>query len=292
MRIVISPPLGIASRALHREVHDHLENLALVGLHEPEVSPVLHLHLDLLAERPAHGGQVLLHDIGQLQYGGAERLFAGVGEDLGDKPSRAGGAALDVHHILEGRIGGAEPAQQQVRVTDNGGQQVVEIVRDAACKLANRLQLLALHRFLAAKRRRPGLNRGDDEIAAIRGRKDDKADAAALGALEHGLQLDGAIVLAPRSPRLAIRSRTFCEEASATSSASDLPQSSVFASSPPLPRNSARKAPFAAMMTPLPLVSAIGWGARASKASKDSSRLPAAAEGVTRQRQGSPLPAK
>ena len=109
--------------------------------------------------------------IGQLEYGGAERLLARVGEDLRDKPGRAGGAALDVHHILEGGIRGAEPAQQQVRVTDNGGQQIVEIVGDAARKLANRLQLLALHGVLAAKRRRSALDRGDNEIAAVRRRE-------------------------------------------------------------------------------------------------------------------------
>ncbi len=78
-------------------------------------------------------------------------------------------------------------------MADDGGEQVVEIVGDAARKLADRLQLLALHGFLAAKRRGPGLDRGHDEIAAVRRGKDAQADTAATGALEHGLQLNGAV---------------------------------------------------------------------------------------------------
>ncbi len=150
------------------------------------------------------------------------------------KLGRAGGAALDVHHILEGGIGGAEPAQQQVRIADNRGQKIVEIVRDAAREFAHGLQFLALHRFLAAKRRRPARDCGDDEIAAIRGRERGRARM-----LRPSLPLSVACssatpsLKAPCSPRLAIRSRTFCEDASATSSASDLPQSSVLAPASP-----------------------------------------------------------
>ena len=144
-------------------------------------------------ERAAHVGLEFLDDVGEPQDGRPQGLTARIGQDLLHKLGRAGGAALDVHHVLEGGVGGAEPAQEQVRVADNGRKKVVEIVGDAASQLAHRLQLLALNRVLAAKRRHPAFDCGDDEIAAIRRRKQDKADAPANAAFERCLQLDGTV---------------------------------------------------------------------------------------------------
>ena len=62
-------------------------------------------------------------------------------------PHQAGGAVgvlLDLHDVLERRVGRLVRVQQEVIRHHDGGQHVVEIVRDAAGKLADRLHLLAI----------------------------------------------------------------------------------------------------------------------------------------------------
>ena len=51
---------------------------------------------------------------------------------------------LDLHDVLEGRIGLAVIGQKQIGITDDRLQDVVEIMRHAAGELADRLHLLGL----------------------------------------------------------------------------------------------------------------------------------------------------
>ena len=75
---------------------------------------------------------------------GPKRLPAREGEKLAHKARGPVGVLLDLHDVLEGRIGGPVVGEQQIAVADDRLQHVVEIVRHAAGKLAHRVHLLRL----------------------------------------------------------------------------------------------------------------------------------------------------
>ena len=62
------------------------------------------------------------------------------------------GGMLDLVHILpdkgSGRVGGL--LQNEVAVSDDGCEQVVEVVSDPTCQLADRLHLLRLPQLLVS----------------------------------------------------------------------------------------------------------------------------------------------
>src|SRR5208282_3847951 len=92
---------------IHREIHNNLKNLAFIRLDEPKIASVLDRGLYLLAERAAHRGLKFLDNVGEFQNSGAQGLTARIGQDLLDEFGGARRAAFDVHHVLEGWIGGA-----------------------------------------------------------------------------------------------------------------------------------------------------------------------------------------
>jgi hypothetical protein len=51
---------------------------------------------------------------------------------------------LNLHYVGEGRVTRLKPQQQKVAEPDHGGQQIIEVMRDPACELANGLHLLRL----------------------------------------------------------------------------------------------------------------------------------------------------
>ena len=101
----------------------------------------------LLAERPVEQrGQIGQH-LAELQHLGLQRLPAREGEQLPHQAGGPVGAALDVHDVAIGGIGRPVRLQQQIGEADDGGQHVVEVVRDAAGELAHGLHLVALRKF-------------------------------------------------------------------------------------------------------------------------------------------------
>ena len=62
--------------------------------------------------------------------------------------------ALDLLDVRAARIAGVEAVEEQVRVAEDRGQHVVEVVRDAAGEAADRLHLLRLAQLHLARAQR------------------------------------------------------------------------------------------------------------------------------------------
>ena len=86
--------------------------------------------------------------VAELQHLRPQRLPARKSQQLPHQSGGAIGVLLDLHDVLEGRIGRAVIGEQQVGIADDRGQHIVEIMRDAAGELADRLHLLRLCEFL------------------------------------------------------------------------------------------------------------------------------------------------
>ena len=82
--------------------------------------------------------------LARVEHFGLQRLLAGESEQLAHQIRRAVGVLADLHDVGEGRVAGLMAQQQQIAKTDHRRQQVVEIVRHSARKLADRLHLLGL----------------------------------------------------------------------------------------------------------------------------------------------------
>ena len=136
--------IGHGVARIDREVDDHLLELMQVGLDGPEVAAAFELQLDVLAEQAAEQDRQLGQHVAELQALRPQGLLAREGEQLAHEAGSAVRVLLDVHDVLEGRIGRAVVHQQEVGEADDRRQHVVEIMRDAAGELADRLHLLAL----------------------------------------------------------------------------------------------------------------------------------------------------
>ena len=77
-----------------------------------------------------------------------KRLAAREGEKLAHQSGRPVRVLLDLHDVLKGRIGRPVIGEQEIGIADDRGQDVVEVMRDAAGELADRLHLLALREVL------------------------------------------------------------------------------------------------------------------------------------------------
>src|SRR4030095_16434284 len=99
---------------------------------------------DVLADQAAQQVRQLGQDVRDVDDARLQGLLAREGEQLAHQVGGAVGILLDLHDVGEGLVAGAVAHQQQVAEADHGGQQVVEVVGDAAGELADRLHLLRL----------------------------------------------------------------------------------------------------------------------------------------------------
>ncbi len=151
MRIVRSPPSGIASRALTARLTMTCSNWPMSTFTGQRSRPWSTLSLIWLPTQARQQHAQVGQHVGEVEHLRPQRLLAREGQQLPDQRRRAVGVLLDVHDVGEGRVRRAVVGEQQVRRHDDGGQHVVEVVRDAAGELADRLHLLAL-RHLAFER--------------------------------------------------------------------------------------------------------------------------------------------
>ena len=105
----------------------------------------------VLAERAAqqvgHAGDELVASTGSR----LQRLPAREGEQplrQRGRALRAAASAMSTAGAAAGRRPSAQAALEQVEIAEDDGQQVVEVVRDAAGELADRLHLLRLQQLL------------------------------------------------------------------------------------------------------------------------------------------------
>ena len=209
MRSVILPPSRHGVARIDDEIDDHLLELVEVGLHLPQVAAVHDVELDRLADQPAQQHLQFRQHVVELQHLRPQRLAAREGEQLPHQARRAIGVLLDLHDVLEGRVGRAVIGEQEVGIADDRGQHVVEVVRDAAGELADRLHLLALREILLQRALLGGVEREDGRARAlvaarIGGRDEEARRARRPRALERDVERrDLALALGGRRDRRA-----------------------------------------------------------------------------------------
>ncbi len=197
-----------------REVDDDLLELALVDAHRLQVAAMHHGELDVLADQPAQQVRDFRQHVGHLQHARLQGLLAREGEQLAHQVGGAVGVLLDLHDVGERLVAGAVAQQQQVAEADHRGQQVVEIVRDAAGQQADRLHLLRLRELRLQ--------------ALLLGRVDqmqDEADGVALVLAPRGIDDHAGLALAfqPHGDRQARRGQAPPPGADAPPPAADPP---------------------------------------------------------------------
>ena len=116
----------------------------------------------LFADEPLEQHVEVGQHLAEIEHLRAQRLLARKRQEMAHQARRPVGVLLDLHDVGKGRIGRLVRAQQKVGRHDNGGEHVVEIVRDAAGKLADQLHLLLLRDFIFQFALRRGLQRIDD----------------------------------------------------------------------------------------------------------------------------------
>ena len=128
---------------VHREVDDHLLELRRVGTNRRELRLEHRQELDVLADQAAEHHVHVGNDGIQVEHARLQHLPAAEGEQLPRQRGGPRGGLLDLLGVAaQPRVGVA--ADQKLAVAGDRGQQVVEVVRDAAGEAADRLHLLRL----------------------------------------------------------------------------------------------------------------------------------------------------
>ena len=94
-------------------------------------------------------------------------MLATEGEQLAGQDGAAVGGLSDFLDILTPRISVGELGPQEVAHSDHDGQQIVEIMSDAACKASDGFQLLRLTQLLfqCSRGRDVAHNRGERRLS-------------------------------------------------------------------------------------------------------------------------------
>ena len=96
------------------EIDDHLLELIEIGLDQPEIAPVPHVELDRLADEPAQQHVQIGEHVAELQHLRTQRLAARESQELTHETGGAVGVLLDLHDVLEGRIGRPVIGEQKI----------------------------------------------------------------------------------------------------------------------------------------------------------------------------------
>ena len=162
----------MASRALTARLTIDLLELVHVGLHEPQVAAVAEVELHPLAEEALQQHREVGEPIVEVQHLRAQRLAAREREQLPHEARGPVGVLLDLHDVLEGRVGRPVIGEEQIAIADDRLQHVVEVVRDAAGELADGVHLLRLGELLLDEAQIGGVERVEDRaLAALRPRR-------------------------------------------------------------------------------------------------------------------------
>ncbi|MEH3087660.1 MAG: hypothetical protein PGN26_14260 [Xylophilus ampelinus] len=176
------PPLAVHGVArVDRHVHQRGVELAGVGTHEAGRVRQPGDDLDARARQRGHHVRHRADAVGHGEHLRLERLPAGEGQQLPGEPSRP------VHRVGNGpdAMGAARLREvgppEQVRGRLDDGEQIVEIVGDAAGQLPDRLQLLRLAQGFLHVREFRLLRDPPGHVDAVLGDADDVAPVAAQG---------------------------------------------------------------------------------------------------------------
>ena len=149
------------------------------------------VELDLLADQAAQQHGEIGQRVAEIEHLRPQGLPARERQQLPHQRRRAGRVLLDLHDVLERRIGRLVRVQQEVVRHHDGGQHVVEIVRDAAGELADHVHLLRLVDLVLQRAPLGGLQHVDDGgfglALVFLHRGDEELPPALLGAVQHRL---------------------------------------------------------------------------------------------------------
>ena len=183
--------IGHGVAGVDGEIDDHLLELRDVDLDRPQIAAVHQIELDLLADQPAQQHGEIAERVAEMQHLRAQRLPARERQQLPHQRRGAGGVLLDLHDVLERRIGRLVRVQQEIVRHHDGGQHVVEVVRDAAGELADGVHLLRLVDLVLQRAALGGLQQIDDRglgvALVLLDRGDEELAPTLLGAVEHRL---------------------------------------------------------------------------------------------------------
>ena len=168
-----------------------LLELADIGLDRPEIASVDHVELHVLANKAAQQHGQVGHRFAEIEHLRAQRLLARECQQLPHQARRPVGVLLDLHDVLERRVGRPVRVQEEIGRHHDGAEQIVEIVRDAAGELADRLHLLLLCDLVFQRALLGGVERVDDRgfliALLLLDRGDEEAGRALARAVERGI---------------------------------------------------------------------------------------------------------
>ncbi len=168
--MVSRPPPGIASRAFSARLRTALSNWAGSATARPQAGGLDVADLDVLAERAPQERDQVRHRRGEVDGRRGERLLAREGEELaGQGRSSLGRPRRALDPLLQPGVA-VELGPDELQVPEDDLQQVVEIVRDAAGQLPDRLHLLGLAQHGLGLGALGHVRDGQDE-AAVRHRR-------------------------------------------------------------------------------------------------------------------------
>ena len=137
-------PVGHGVSRIHRQVGNHLLHLPGVCLDAAEAGRQDNGQVDVLADQaPEHA----LHPGNQrveIHHLGLQDLLAAEGEQLAGQRSRSLSGPANFLQVLMQRVVVCHLRQCEFSRSVDDGEEIVEVVRDAAGELANRLHLLRL----------------------------------------------------------------------------------------------------------------------------------------------------
>ena len=146
MWIVSSPPFGHRVACVDGEVHEHLLELVRVGEHGVQGRRERRDQLDVLPDQSREHRRQALDDVVELEHARLQHLASAEREQLPGEDGRALGGGRD---LVELGLGGAVAAfEQRLGVAADHGQEVVEVVGDAAGEPPDRLEPLRLAQLL------------------------------------------------------------------------------------------------------------------------------------------------
>ena len=149
------------------------------------------VELDLLADQPAQQHRQIGQRVTEIQHLRPQGLAAGESEQLPHQGGGAGRILLDLHNVLERRVGRLMRVQQEIVGHHDGREHVVEVVGDAAGELADHLHLLRLVDLVLQRAALGGLEHVDDRgfglaLVLLDGGDEELAEPL-LGAVQHHL---------------------------------------------------------------------------------------------------------
>ena len=144
VRIISLPPSGIASRALTARFTITCSNWLTSAFTGQTSRPCFSSRATRSPSSRLSRSVSSDNAFPDVHHLRAQGLPARERQELADEARRPVGVLLDLHDVLEGRIGRPVAREQQIRVADDRLQDVVEVVRDAARELADGVHLLGL----------------------------------------------------------------------------------------------------------------------------------------------------